>query len=515
MIKRFIIFGLFVNILGIVLVTKVSAISSSIVISQIQTASSFSATQEFIELNNNSDSKIDLSGWQVQYKSASGSEWSKLSDLSGIVTARDFVLLSSQTTTETYIPAANFFFSAGLAAPGGHIRITDNNGFMIDQIGWGSANNPEGTAVPAPVAGQSLIRNIDANGSFIDSDNNSSDFAITDSPSPHIGALEEPVEPTGCSAGQTSGENGECQTSEITTVVPCDNQVVLSEFLTDPVGLEENGGEFIELYNPGDSDAVLTGCHLKSSKSSTDLVAFSDDDIVPAHGYYVVNLVNKLTNSSGSINFTTANNNQSINYNSLQEGQSNALINDQWQVTSKSTPGRDNELVTFVDEPVTVTLSPCPSGKYRNPATNRCKNIEDESSSLKPCAADQYRSSETNRCRNISSASTSLAACKEGYERNPDTNRCRKITNSNSTLVPCAVGYERNAETNRCRKVSSGSSALSSFSQPATTNPANFNPKIVVLVSVLTLGYGAWEYRTEIMNGGRKIVQLFSKLKLG
>ncbi|MBR1795816.1 hypothetical protein IJ765_00950 [Candidatus Saccharibacteria bacterium] len=123
------------------------------------------------------------------------------------------------------------------------------------------------------------------------------------------------------------------------------------------------------------------------------------------------------------------------------------------------------------------TLAPCPEGKYRNPETNRCKNIEVEPEE-KTCAEGYYLNPSTNRCKKVEveaepkacgdgyylnpatnrcnklPTEKELTPCKDGYERNPETNRCRKIADdTEDELTPCAEGYERNPETNRCRKI--------------------------------------------------------------
>ena len=112
-----------------------------------------------------------------------------------------------------------------------------------------------------------------------------------------------------------------------------------------------------------------------------------------------------------------------------------------------------------LDSVQTKELKSCPAGKYRNPLTNRCKNIEASSShntdfdSEKTCPTGQYRNPETGRCKNNKTSTiTAVKECKAGYERNPETNRCRKIKTETNNLKPCKDGYERNPETNRCRK---------------------------------------------------------------
>ena len=81
---------------------------------------------------------------------------------------------------------------------------------------------------------------------------------------------------------------------------------------------------------------------------------------------------------------------------SSRQGYSYALAEDgTWQWTSTPQPYGDNTITVPIAE-----AAPCPEGKYRNPDTNRCRNIEDVISDLVPCGEGKERSPETNRCRN-------------------------------------------------------------------------------------------------------------------
>lgn len=135
----------------------------------------------------------------------------------------------------------------------------------------------------------------------------------------------------------------------------------------------------------------------------------------------------------------------------------------------------DDAVKVEKDEPV---LSGCPEGKFRNPETNRCKNIV-TTASLTPCRAGQERNPDTNRCRKVASAST-FAACKEGQERNPETNRCRNI--AVAAAASPSVGDLSDS-------VSSG----------------NINYTIMSVVSLMIVGYGAYEYRHDIANWTSKM----------
>jgi hypothetical protein len=52
--------------------TRVFAASDGIVISEVSMGSEDSASNEFVELYNNSSSAIDISSWSLYYRSATG-----------------------------------------------------------------------------------------------------------------------------------------------------------------------------------------------------------------------------------------------------------------------------------------------------------------------------------------------------------------------------------------------------------------------------------------------------------
>lgn len=190
---------------------------------------------------------------------------------------------------------------------------------------------------------------------------------------------------------------------------------------------------------------------------------------------------------------------------SSRQGYSYALAEDgTWQWTSTPQPYGDNTITVPIAE-----AAPCPEGKYRNPDTNRCRNIEDVISDLVPCGEGKERSPETNRCRNIASSASSLTPCKEGQERNPATNRCRSIASAIAELLPCDEGYERNPATNRCRKVKDANVLGAEYPvEPYKQEGVALATWWAVGgIAALAVGYGVWEWRREIGAGLARVLR--------
>jgi len=179
-------------LVGLITLVHTSALaqpltSTTVLISEVQTAGATDTDQEFIELYNTSIAPFSLDGYKLVYRTATGS--------SGDLTVYTFA------ATQT-IPASGHFllvrlgknvgtspdatFAQALSASGGGLAIS-TTGVIVDSVGWGNATNifVEGTAVSAPPAGQSIERKPGgAAGNGQDTDNNANDFQVLTTPTP-------------------------------------------------------------------------------------------------------------------------------------------------------------------------------------------------------------------------------------------------------------------------------------------------------------------------------------------
>ncbi|HSX28833.1 MAG TPA: lamin tail domain-containing protein [Candidatus Saccharimonadales bacterium] len=470
-----------IGFMSVLLPRPALAASASLVISEVQLQSADSKSEEFVELYNTAASDIEVSDWKVEYLTAANNlSTPPLATLHGKVAAHGFVLLSKTD----YLPDADAYFDKGLSEDGGHIALVDASGAEIDRVGWGTAVKPEGSSVPAPDKGLSLRREAHAADPFADTDNNVADF-VADLPDPQGDGL--------LPSDSSPPSDATCQGAQ------------LSEIVANPAGADSAGGEFIELYNPTSAAIPLAGCSLATDKMKT--YAFDGDAVLGAQSYYVVALKDKLLNAGGTVTFSSTDGDEVISYPALDDDQAWALIAGTWQLTNQATPGAANILLTADTtagaDATAQTVAPCPSGKYRNPDTNRCKNIDDSSGNLTPCNAGQVRNLDTNRCHATAAlaSATSLTPCKEGQERNPATNRCRTATTASTVVQPCAAGQERNPATNRCRKATTTPATTSATNKTTTAAKADkINLGIIALAGSGALTYGAYEYRQDLRN---------------
>jgi len=446
--------------------------------------------QEFIEVTNTSSSAIDLTGWRMEYLSSanngSGAPTAVIDTMKGVLNANS----SALWVHDGYVlPNADMIFGVGdtsgtglLAKTAGHVRIM-NGTSMVDCVAWGSAVAITGCDKIAALAspGYTLQRRA-TNGIY-----NKSDGVVNATPATPVGGGLYRQEAT-----------IELPTNPVTHPT-CDN-VQLSEILANPAG-DDALGEFIELYNPNDTPQSLYGCSLKISGGKE--YVFTDTEVLQAHAYktFPYSLTKlQLGNSGGSVTLSSQTTITTTTYPAVGDDESWAFDGSNWSIAKPPTPNTNNlflqATVEPADPPPLATVEPesCPEGKYRNPATGRCKNIP-VAAVASVCLPDQERNPTTGRCRKIVIAKAATV-CPPGQEKNPTTNRCRKITAA-STAKDCPKGQERNKDTNRCRKVVAGTNNKSFNTKPPQKI---YNYLIVGAILLAVAGYGIYEYRHDLAN---------------
>jgi hypothetical protein len=503
---------------------SVQAAATPMVISEIQIAGvdSTGVTNdklEFVELHNQSGEAVDVTGWKMQYFASSRSAADMQNGasvassgrevaLSGNVPAYGTILLSSigyQAGALVYFDTSSS--STGwFAQSGGHVRLVNPNKNVIDHIGWGSAAQPEGTAIATIAAGKSAERYVDCSHNFlIDTDNNRNDFAVVAAPSP--GALNASyIDDCTVLPPATIPEDEPGQGAGPPDESTCEG-IVITEILPNPDGTDV-GHEFIELYNPTDTPLPLAGCSLQTSGSSK-VYAFGDEELNPHEYRAVYDSQTGLTlpNTAGGTVWLLSSTSelQAIAYQAgLADDQVWAVDNATWQGSYQPTPNAAN---------VIIAVKPCPAGQERSLDTGQCRTVAKlavaikTTAALAACSEGQERNPTTNRCRSLASTVATLTSCKEGQERNPETNRCRTLASAESSLKPCDPGQERSPDTNRCRKVSAVAGAATTNVKDVYSGSIIANPRwwLVGMVVLAATSYGIYEWRKEIVLIVRKI----------
>jgi hypothetical protein len=452
-----------------------------------------SPRQEFVELTNVSPSKVNVTNWTVEYLSSanngSGAPTSVLATLSGQINLNGQVLLNhvgyNPANPDVVFGEGDTASSGLIAKSGGHIRIMKGS-TMIDCVAWGSAVAIAGcdkVAAAAP-AGYTLQRPLTEG--FYDKTRGVANFTP---PTPNGGSLfpltsDPPILPPPADPEPNPSP-----------VPSCDN-ILLSEILANPTG-DDAQGEFIELHNPTGITQSLYGCSLRLSNGKE--YAFSATDFLTPNEYrafpYSTTKL-QLGNSGSTVSLMTATQQLSTTYPALGDDESWSFIDGDWYSTSHPTPNAVNVLDQGITSVGTTTsilvaaIEPCPVGKYRNPTTNRCRNIVAPTPAAAICTPRQERNPATGRCRKITSP-TVQAACQVNQERNPETGRCRKV-NVAATPKACDPGQERNPDTGRCRKATQSPAGKV---LGATITKKTYHLLLIGVILVGVTGYGFYEYR--------------------
>lgn len=481
--------------------------AAGVVISQLSTGDSQSGSNEFVELYNNSVSDIDVSNWCIRYSTIADS-------LQG---SPRYCFVPSDAQTKIYLTAHAYaiivtpsytmpngsspdgrFTGSNMSATGGHIKLFDSSGSVVDKVGWSTATtaavSPEGSAASAPSATQSLTRKL-TGVVYQDTDNNKNDFELK-APVLHGGGVYEfrtPVDICGnltdiqemLPSGYGYDEAGNCEplandvcvnldrvqlsvpdgmqqnTDGTCVVIPqdvCLNldglQVIVPtgyirsgdtcvhledrglwlSEILPNVGGSDTGREFIEIYNPYSEPLKLEGYTLYIGKN------FEKAYPLPAlDGKTTIPAYGFVTFSDSELGATLLNTFSGIR-----------LVAPAGNIVSETvySDPADDQAWAYIDGSWQYTS--VPTSGTANVATPESGEVESVGT-LASCPAGKYRNPLTNRCRTIEADAAILADCQEGYYRNPETNRCRKIA-AIAALAACQAGYTRNPETNRCRK---------------------------------------------------------------
>lgn len=151
-----------------------SAAENHVVISEIQ-ISGTTATDEFVELYNPTNSEINIAGWRLTKKVISGTQSNLVTNIVGTIPAYGHFLITHPTGYDGSISSDLAYSTSTSITPDNTVLLYSDGGItLVDKVGMGLATDFE-TAVFAsnPLANSSIQR---TNGQ--DTNNNSADFFL-------------------------------------------------------------------------------------------------------------------------------------------------------------------------------------------------------------------------------------------------------------------------------------------------------------------------------------------------
>lgn len=157
-----------------------------VVINELMTAGT-KATDEFIELYNPSACAVPLGGWKIGYRAESGNAAPPIHTFvaGAAIPAKSFLVIG--TADFAGKKDVTITSSTSMAADSGQVGLEDDEGKLIDAVGYGTAAGPyvEGTPAPTPDTSGSIARKSDG----VDTNDNRADFAKT---KPHSAGAPNP-----------------------------------------------------------------------------------------------------------------------------------------------------------------------------------------------------------------------------------------------------------------------------------------------------------------------------------
>src|SRR5262249_8770792 len=127
--------------------------------------------EDYVELFNPTNSSVTITGWSLQYASASGTSWTNKQPLGGTIAPGEYYLVGLATGANgAAIPTPNISGGINMSATTGKIALVKNSDTLsggcpladpdvVDFVGYGGASCHEGSAnAPAPSNTTAIFR---------------------------------------------------------------------------------------------------------------------------------------------------------------------------------------------------------------------------------------------------------------------------------------------------------------------------------------------------------------------
>lgn len=350
-------------------VPLLAASAAHVVISEVQIGATGFSTDEFIELYNPTDTSVEITGWQLIKRTASGGAFPLVDALPAVtIPAHAYFLVAHPTGYRSAVVPDTRYTTTNSLSADNSVELVNAFG-IVDLVGWGTATHLESAAASTPGLGKSIERKAlssstketmgeDGADSFRgngeDTDHNDVDWVSRDLPEPqNLGSELEfvtapaPVVPVPTTNANTNSASAVQPTSApvVPPAAPSPHILVITEFLPDPKGADATE-EFIEIFNTGDVPVELAGWKLQDASSSKYIFSVGS---LASGAYRVVKRPESgiaLNNTNSETVTLTAPDGFVVSATSFSgtapEGQSYALIDNQWKWTGAPSPGAKN-----------------------------------------------------------------------------------------------------------------------------------------------------------------------------
>lgn len=346
--------------------------SNGLVIQEVLTGGAANAKQEFIELYNDSDTVIDVSSnrWAVQVASSTAKDWSaptRTIYLDGFIYPGSHYLIgstfSSQSGSEAFPSGADAYFSSILSATTGHIRIirssdgaalTTYNAVSVHQFEWGATDKLFTQGDDSFVTPKSIEP-----GSSMErrtDDTGTISYGLSNMPTPQTDIASQPT------PEEPPVVDDEDET--VTEPLPDANSTAMpaiTELLPNPKTPQTDASdEYIEIHNPSAEPINLKGYTIQSMATTPKKYTFATDTMLTPGAYIAFNIKQTkiaLSNTKGQISLLNPEGeivSQTAVYTNAPDGMAWAFTDSAWAWTASATPGAINMLTAAAPPPSTV-----------------------------------------------------------------------------------------------------------------------------------------------------------------
>lgn len=328
---------------------------------------------EWIELYNNSEESMDISGWKIEN---AGTKNNALEISTGKILPKSFFLICKKERKDCDLITWTLSLSNDYKE-NGRLILKDNVNNIIDQT-----PEPESKEWPAGLnqtPKQTMERK---DGVRLGSDpenwqtsqnpggtakaENSSSAKAFPSPQPQTSptpTLTPPAATTPTSLPPLlSSPSPKLKIEELKTIYP--TGIIINELLPSPLGADETD-EWIEIFNENNFEVALSGWQMADTVGKTTTYTFPKETKIPPKGFLLLSRPETkitLNNDEDGLSLSQPNGNilDNVNYQKAPRGQSYNRTEGGWVWSSTLTPGSAN-------------IIPAPSAKIKDEKKNKEK----------------------------------------------------------------------------------------------------------------------------------------------
>jgi len=310
-----------------------SILAENLLIIEVQIAGD-ATNNDFIKIYNPGNNDLNITGFKLRKRSSTGSESSirALPQGSKISTKGYFLWANSEGNFANSI-GANVSSKTTLAK-NNSVAILNQEGNILDAVGWGESQNPfiEGRIFPENPESDQKLKRKNISEVYQNTNNNSQDFYL-DPPS-------QKSSPEETKSLETQTETKENQSKTYP------KNILINEILPSPLGSDEKE-EWIEISNQNNFEVDLSGWQISDKVGKTTTYNVPGGTKIPSQGFLVLDRPSTkiiLNNDGDSISLFQPDGKlvETISYEKSPQDQSFARQDPNWSWTATLTPGKAN-----------------------------------------------------------------------------------------------------------------------------------------------------------------------------